>query len=403
MTAWLGTSRGPRGVSRAMTSLARVATALALTLSLAAAGAFTAPAAGDGLPAGVSVHAAPLSTPGGLVEYTTRTESRVSLVEARERGSERLVRNVRLRGDYAVPAVAYDGSPGGLSADGRTLVLIDPRKRFPRASTRFAILDAERLRLRRVLRLRGDFSFDALSPDGSLMYLIEYISPRDVTRYRVRVYDLRRRRLLPRPIVDPSEPPDEMSGIPVTRAMSPNGRWAYTLYDGAEHPFVHALDTERRRAVCVDLHLLGGRRSGLAGLRMSVPGDGSPLAVEKGGRTLASIDTTSFEVSEPDDGSPPSRDAARRGLDLHWLLLLAAVPFALGLGVTLRSLRRRQAATRLGDDSAARAMLLAAPSSAPAESSAAVARDTSRPVRPPEPRSDTDAVTVLPPEAGDSA
>jgi hypothetical protein len=188
-----------------------------------------------------------------------------------------------------------------------------------------------------------------------------------------------------------------MNGLPLTRAMSPDGRWAYTLYDGAEHPFVHALDTERRRAVCVDLDLLGGRPAGTAGLRMSVAGGGSALVVKKGRQALASIDTASFEVSVPP--APSSRRPGGRGPDALWLLVLAAAPFAVGLAIALR---RRQAATRLGGDSAARAMPSAAPSSAPAESRAAVARETRRPVTPPEPRNDTDAVTVLPPQDGDS-
>ena len=167
---------------------------------------------------------------------TSRSASRGTVVKARERAGGRTLRVARLSGDYAVPAVAYDGSASGLSADGRKLVLVSPRRRFPRGSTTFAVLDAGRLRLRRVLRLKGDFSFDALSPDGSLMYLINYLSPRDPTRYRVRVYDLRTSRLLRKPVVDPNEPPDEMSGLPITRATSPEGRWAYTLYDGTEHP-----------------------------------------------------------------------------------------------------------------------------------------------------------------------
>ena len=94
-------------------------------------------------------------------------------------------------GRFSVPAVAHDGSAGGLSADGRTLVLIRPRRSFPRAATTFAVLDAERLRGRRLVRLRGDYSFDAISPDGRLMYLAEYVSRRNPNRYQLRAYDLR--------------------------------------------------------------------------------------------------------------------------------------------------------------------------------------------------------------------
>lgn len=309
---------------------ARLTTALILSVAMAAAQ--PGPAVGDGLPAGSGIDAAPVSSPGGEVEYVTRSLRHASLVEARERAGGELLGRVRLRGDYAVPIVAYDGSSSGLSADAGTLVLINPRRRFPRARTGFAILDAKRLRLRRRLRLRGDFSFDALSPDGSLMYLINYLSPRDQARYRVRVYDLRARRLLAKPVVDPREPPDEMNGIPITRTTSLDGRWAYTLYDGAEHPFVHALDTERRRAVCVDLHSLEKRRNGLANVGLAA-GDGSALRVEAGGRALASIDTATFEVTIPAEQTVPQQTG------VPWLLVVAAVS-ALVLAAGVRMVRK---------------------------------------------------------------
>ena len=44
-----------------------------------------------------------------------------------------------------------------------------------------------------------------------------------------------------------------MAGFPMARMVSPNGRWAYTLYAGGEETFIHALDTQGATAVCVDL------------------------------------------------------------------------------------------------------------------------------------------------------
>ena len=110
--------------------------------------------------------------------------------------------------------------------------------------------------------LRGDFIFDACRPMAAHVPLNSPRARQTRTRARLAL----RSRLLAKPIVDPREPPDEMNGIPITRESSPNGRWAYTLYDGAEHPFVHALDTKRRRAVCVDLHGLDERRNGVVGV-----------------------------------------------------------------------------------------------------------------------------------------
>jgi hypothetical protein len=143
-------------------------TARALLLvpaSLAILAALPAPAAADGLPA-VGVDAKPLSTFGGKLEYVTARARPDTFLRERTVARGRVLRSLRLKGNFSVPAVAYDGSPSGLSADGRTLVLISPRAHFPRASTTFAVIDAKRLRLRRHIRLRGDFSFDAISPDG---------------------------------------------------------------------------------------------------------------------------------------------------------------------------------------------------------------------------------------------
>lgn len=325
-----------------MTSNARLAVTMTASIAAAAA-AVPAVAGGAKVPLGPDVVAAPVAAPGGKVGYVTRRAGRGTLVEARERAGGRTLRVARLPGEYAVPAVAYDGSASGLSADGRTLVLINPRRRFPRVSTTFAVLDGKPLRLRRVLRLKGDFSFDALSPDGSQMYLINYLSPRDPTRYRVRVYDLRASRLLPKPVVDPSEPPDEMSGQPITRATSPDGRWAYTLYDGTEHPFIHALDTERRTAACIDLDDLTTEDASDA--RLVLPG--GTLRVEGTAAPLALVDTRTFAVRDPAAKAPPVRRVASSGDDdgggVPWFVaFIALLPLA-GLAVVAR--RRRHASS----------------------------------------------------------
>ena len=194
---------------------------------------------------GLDVSSLPLAAPGGDVAYVTRDGKRTTrLLETPPDGGAAL-RALRIPGSFALPAVAYDGLPAGLSADGRTLMLVNPRRRFPRANTTLAIVDPRGMRLRGQIRLRGDFSFDAISPDGRLLYLIQYLSKRDITDYAVRAYDVRARRLLRQPVVDPREPEEDMSGEPLSRVMDATGRWAYTLYASEEHPFVHALDTER--------------------------------------------------------------------------------------------------------------------------------------------------------------
>ena len=128
--------------------------------------------------------------------------------------------------------------------------------------------------------------------------MIKYLSPRDPTRYEVRVYDLNAGRLLRNPVVDPNESADEMRGFPLTRTASSDGRWAYTLYDGnGEHPFVHALDTTSRKARCIDLDSLAGLDLTNAGLNLGA--GGKTLRSDSGQDPVAVVDTRTFEVREP--------------------------------------------------------------------------------------------------------
>jgi hypothetical protein len=219
-----------------------------------------------------------------------------------------------LDGRFTVPVVAIDGTAAGLSADRSTFVLIAPRRGFPRARTTFAVLDAGSLRLRTTVVLHGDFSFDALSPDGTRMYLVHYQSKTDPTRYEVRAYDLVRDRLLPEPIVDPTEVDEQMRGYPITRATTPDGRYAYTLYDGAgKMPFVHALDTVKGEARCIDLDMLAGRED-LYQLGLDLRVGGTRLAVVSGSTQVTAFDTrtylpTASVLTAPETGSSPFRIA----------------------------------------------------------------------------------------------
>ena len=327
-----------------MTRRARIPTLLtpfALTLCVLAV---APPEAGaDGLPI-LGVDANPVQAVGQDVAYVTRRAGAGTRLAAIDPYTERPRRRVILPGRLSVPAVAYDATPSGLTADGSTLVLIQPRRRFPRANTRFALVDTATLRIRRRLVLRGDFSFDALSPDGRLLYLIHYLSPRNPSRYEVRAYDLRRSRLLERVIVDPREPDERMSGLPVTRATGDGGRWEYTLYQGREYAFIHALDTEKAAAFCIDLDGLAAPRDGLWGVKLDL--DGGTLAVVAGRRRLANVDTGTLEAeivrTRPAAASAPAPERQASEGGAPWLLI--ALP-TLAMTVAL-ALLSRQAARR---------------------------------------------------------
>jgi hypothetical protein len=304
---------------------------------LATAAAFPASAAGDGLPVGnVDAGRTGVTSERSKFRYVTLEAATGTLVARVRREGGQVVRTRVVSGVFTIPAVALDGSASGLSADGRTLVLIRPRAKFPRATTSFLVLNA-RLVVRDRFTLRGDFSFDALSPDGASMFLIQYLSGRDPTRYAVRVFDLRARRLLPDAIVDPSEPDEQMRGYPITRATSADGRWEYTLYDGAKsHPFVHALDTVGREAICIDIDTL--ETHDLYGLRLDL--DGDRLAVRDGGSTVTAIDLATHRATavQPRPARAPARPDG--GPETSAVLVAIAAALLAAGGFALAARRR---------------------------------------------------------------
>ena len=321
-----------------MTRLASIT--LVLVLALVPAGGALA----DGLPVeGVDASLSGVAGTGpGDPRYVTLPAERGTVLAAVDPAGGQVLRSRYLPGRFTVPVVAYDGSPSGLAADGRTLVLIRPRVSFPRRATTFAVIETKRLRPRDVFTLTGDFSFDAVSPDGRWLYLVQYLSKRDPSRYLVRLYDLRRGRLLPKPIIDPREVGDVMRGMPVTRATSPDGRFAYTLYDGAgEHPFIHALDTVGKTARCIDLHGLMGFEF-LNELQLDVSPDGGALSVVHAQEPVVLVDMMTDQVTEPEAPVPPQPVQPEADADPPFAVLAGIVTAAIVALAGLRRLVRRR-------------------------------------------------------------
>jgi hypothetical protein len=315
----------------------RTSLSFALTALLAAGLAGAVPAAG-GPSLREDAGLTGIGTPTGFRYVAIGERNRTVL--ARISPHQRVVAVRSLAGVYTIAGVAYDGTATGLSADGKTLVLIGPRYTFPRARTSFLILALPGMFVREAVTLRGDFSLDAVSPDGSMLYFIQYLSRKDPTEYAVRAFDREGGRLVPEPVVDKSEPDEDMRGMPISRVTSRDGRWAYTLYDGGGGtPFVHALDTLGVEAHCIDLAGLAGRTD-LVTLRLRLRGGGN-VAVAKGDRTVLLVDRTTFRASRPETGS-----TAKDSGDAPW------APIGLGAGALLATgalslalLRRRRAAT----------------------------------------------------------
>jgi hypothetical protein len=225
-----------------------VLAAVAATLAAAGPLAASAPAAGPDL-----------GTVGALnvdrLTYTTSVSGNRTTVAVRRSAAAEALRQSTIAGKWGIPLVTFNGEAGGLSHDGRLLVLgmATGLGRPLRSESGFVVVDTRTLKTLRTIELKGDFAYDALSPNGRILYLIEHFSTSDVLRYRVRAYDLKTGRLLPQVIVDRREPDEPMSGMPSARVSSTDGRKVFTLYVSQEHPFVHLLDTVSRTAFCIDL------------------------------------------------------------------------------------------------------------------------------------------------------
>lgn len=166
-------------------------------------------------------------------------------------------------GRWRLPTVGLDPIPLGLSADRSTIVLVeadteDGAAGADRAVSRFAVVDA-RLALAyepRVIELKGAFDFDALSPDGKLLYVAEQVPGPLEGRYQVRAVETATGRMRDAIIVDKRNIDEQMAGWPVDQERRADGM-VMTLYRGSEYPFVHALSSVEAWAVCIDLPTRG--------------------------------------------------------------------------------------------------------------------------------------------------
>jgi hypothetical protein len=125
--------------------------------------------------------------------------------------------------------------------------------------------------------------------------------------------------------------------------MSPDGRWAYTLYQrpsGA--PFVHALDTAHRTAACIDLP-----KSPDGQVSLTLGPGGRTLRYGDDGKPEALIDTQTYKVTSP--AAPSARphrprvpkDSGGGGVPA-WLTAAVALAAVAGLA-GIAGVRRRRA------------------------------------------------------------
>jgi hypothetical protein len=210
-----------------------------------------------------------------------------------ERHGGRVLTFSNIKGNWGIPLVAFDGSTDALQPDGRTLLLATQPTFSSSTSTSFAFVDVKTLRVEKRIHLDGSFSYDALSPDQRYLYLVEYTSQANINQYRVRAYDLRSGKLIPRIVSDRRSWETTMAGQPISRAS--RGGWAYTLYGGSGRPFIHALDTRHAEAVCINLPWKSSPQ-GIYDYRLRWDGSGHLIVRGRHGRALVTVDRTQLRV-----------------------------------------------------------------------------------------------------------
>jgi hypothetical protein len=161
---------------------------------------------------------------------------------------------------------------GGVSPTGRWLAL----QRADGRATRIALLDARAWRPVDTVRLAGRFEVDAVSADGRALFLIQHLTSEN---YLVWLYDLRMKRLSQPGDSQPKARPQLMTGYAWGGVASRDGRWLLTLYLNTSRnvAFVHALDVQRRRPLCIDLPSGSGRLAALEHYSLALAPDNRTL------------------------------------------------------------------------------------------------------------------------------
>ena len=227
----------------------------------------------------------------------------------------RPITQLSLPGAYAFANEAGP-APAAFSPNGRWLVLVGDTG----ANSSFAIVDTSLVRLAAYAAVPGPFTYDAISDDGTSLYLIERITPEAARElpgvsatygYRVRVYDVPAGKLSETLVVDvklaaqtdannaETRVDGIMSGIYQSSVPSRDGRWNFSFYyNPSRGPFIHVLHLDSRSAFCIlDLPLVAGGWEKRLGWSLALTPSGKTLYAVNGPLGLVSvIDATTLKI-----------------------------------------------------------------------------------------------------------
>jgi hypothetical protein len=191
------------------------------------------------------------------------------------------LRSLSINGAYTTTEREFNDAV--LSFDGHWLAL-----RQLSASTRtttVAVIDTQAGKLVKTINLAGDYDLDALSADGSGLYLLQRLNDGS-GHYYVRLFNVQENELYDYQIVDKTELWDpNMTGTAVARQSASSGAEVYTLYIDAYHntAFVHILplDPSFPLARCITLPV-GKSPALLRYYTLALSADGSALYAANG-------------------------------------------------------------------------------------------------------------------------
>lgn len=175
------------------------------------------------------------------------------------------------------------------------------QRHYTEGRTKTTLVVAGRAVEPRTIELDGNYDPEAFSTDGNSVFLLEYLPPQKPDSYRVRRLDLATEKVSGVFSVD-AELQEAMRGTARVQAMSPDGKYLYTLYTtgggalGPRRAFVHVLNLDELWAHCVDLPEEFGHAEGEK-IALAVTPDSRRLHVlDSAAGALAEVDTQSLEI-----------------------------------------------------------------------------------------------------------
>lgn len=222
--------------------------------------------------------------------YAVSYDAGRTILRAVDTRTADVTHQVSFDGGFALPAASSTGATGGLSPNGRWLVL---QSQVLKNQTSFMLVNTSFLQRPRRVSLSGSFSFDAISNNGQRLYVIESLAASQPGHYRVRLYDVGAGAVDPMVVIDKREiQSGSMTGTRISGIFAPDGGWQYSLYvNESKGAFIHALNLDSTFAWCIDLPEAQGDQYLQTMWSLAVKPDGSVLyAVNPTLGTVAQID-----------------------------------------------------------------------------------------------------------------